>query len=303
MKYFKFAIVCIIWSTTWAMIKIGIDQTPPMVGLALRFGIAALVLGGMILWKRRSILFNRASIRNYLIVGLLTMALGYFCTYWGEKFISSGLTSILWASLPIAVGVFAHFSIPSERIGKLQILAIAIALVGVTAILSDRQLIFSMSLLWGSFIVLVGVGVAAWPNVYLKMNHQSYDSLTLTAMAMAIAAVVHFVGATLLGEWSKMVWNFKNIGSAVYLGLFGSALAFYLYYDLLKTINVIKLSMITFITPIFATLLGALCLSEIVTWREVGGMFLIFAGLLLYDGPKWLGFIRKSVTVNNPDGR
>ncbi|MFH1214833.1 MAG: EamA family transporter [Candidatus Neomarinimicrobiota bacterium] len=291
MKYLKFAILCFIWSTTWAMIKVGLDQTPPMVGLALRFSVAALVLGGIILWKKRPVAFDRASAQNYLVVGLMTMALSYFCTYWAEKFISSGLTSILWTALPIVVGVFARFMLPNERMRRVQILAIIIALGGVVAILSDQQLIFSVRLLWGCLIALAGVVVSAWPNVYLKTRKQPYDSLTMTAMAMVVAAFVHLVGATIFGEWSQMVWNFKNIGSVVYLGVFGSAIAFYVYYDLLKQINVVKITFVTFITPVFATLIGAYWLKEIVTWREIGGMVLIFAGLMLYDGKKYLAIL------------
>jgi drug/metabolite transporter (DMT)-like permease len=298
MKYLKFAILCFIWSTTWAMIKIGLDQTPPMVGLALRFSVAAMVLGGIILWKRRRIPFDRASVQNYFVVGLMTMALSYFCTYYAEQYIPSGLTSILWTSLPILVGIFARFMLPNERMRRLQILAIAVAVGGVLVILSDQKLIFSLQLLWGGLIALAGVAVSGWPNVYLKMRREPYDSLTMTAMAMVIAAGVHLIGATLFGEWTKMVWDFKNVGSIVYLGLFGSAIAFYVYYDLLQQINVVKLTFVTFITPVFATLIGALWLHETVTWRELGGMVLIFAGLVLYDGKKYL-----TVLKSNKSGR
>jgi len=292
MKYFKLILICFIWSTTWAVIKIGLDQTPLMLGLALRFSVAALVLGSIILLKRRKIAFDRISVQNYLIVGLLTMALSYYTTYWAEKFIPSGLTSILWAAMPIVVGIFAHFMLPEERLRSAQAMAIIIAVGGVVVILSDQKLVFSRELLWGSLIALLGVVVSSWPNVLLKARSQPYDSLTLNAMAMLVAALVNFIGATICGEWQKMVWNFKNIGAIVYLGLFGSALAFSIYFDLLKQINVVKLTFINFISPIFATLIGALWLKEIVTWREIGGMLIIFGGLFLYDKDKYLAILK-----------
>jgi len=284
------------------MIKVGLDQTPPMVGLALRFSTAALVLGGIILWKRRKVPFDRASIQNYLVVGLITMAISYLCTYWAEKFISSGLTSILWAALPIAVGVFARFMIPDERMRHVQILAVILSLAGVIAILSDQQLIFSPEMLLGGLIALTGVVISALSNVFLKIRSKPYDSLALTAMAMAIAAGVHLIGATVFGEWRKLVWDFKNIGSATYLGIFGSAIAFYFFYDLLKQINVVKLSLVTFITPVFATLIGAYWLKEIITWREIAGMIFIFVGLFLYDWNKYLVLI-KIRSRRNPHAR
>ena len=292
MKYFKLILICFIWSTTWAVIKIGLDQTPLMVGLALRFSVATIALGIIIFLKRRKIALDRVSVQNYLVVGLLTMALSFYCTYWAEKFIPSGLTSILWTAMPIVVGIFAHFMLPDERLRLAQVMAILIAMAGVIVILSDRQLVFGRELLWGSVVALFGVVVSSWPNVLLKTRPQPYDSLTMTAMAMLIAALVNFIGATVGGEWQKMVWDFKNIGAIVYLGLFGSALAFYIYFDLLKQINVIKLTFINFISPIFATLIGALWLKEIVTWREIGGMLIIFGGLFLYDKDKYLAMLK-----------
>jgi drug/metabolite transporter (DMT)-like permease len=145
----------------------------------------------------------------------------------------------------------------------------------------------------GGLIALAGVAVSGWPNVFLKTRRQSYDPLTLTAMAMAIGSGIHLIGATVFGEWAKMVWDFKNIGAIVYLGLFGSAIAFFVYYDLLNQISVVKLTFVTFITPVFATLIGAFWLNELVTWREIGGMLLIFAGLVLYDLKKYLAILKQ----------
>ena len=204
MKYFKLILICFIWSTTWAVIKIGLDRTPLMVGLALRFSVATIALGVIIFLKRRKIALDRVSVQNYLVVGLLTMALSFYCTYWAEKFIPSGLTSILWTAMPIVVGIFAHFMLPDERLRLAQVMAILIAMAGVIVILSDRQLVFDRELLWGSVVALFGVVVSSWPNVLLKTRPQPYDSLTMTAMAMLIAALVNFIGATVGGEWQKM---------------------------------------------------------------------------------------------------
>jgi len=286
-KYLKFLLLCFIWSTTWAAIKIGLHETPVLLGLGLRFSVAALILFGALYFKRRQIDWAPVAIRQYLMVGLITMAFSYFCTYWGTQFVSSGLSSILWATLPLCVGLYARFLIPNDRLGLLRILAIGVTLVGVINILSDQQLIFSTSILIGSLVILAGVAISAYPNVYLKMAVRPYDPLTLTAVAMGIAALVHLVGATMLGEWNQMIWSAKNIGAIVYLGVFGSAIAFYVYYDLLGQISVVKLSFVTFITPGFATLLGWLFLGEMITVRELVGMALIICGLALYDWRKY----------------
>ncbi len=289
-KYLKFLLLCVIWSTTWAILKIGLDQTPPMVGLALRFSCAAIILLSAVFWTGRRIATDRLSLRLYALIGLINMALSYFCTYWGTQFIPSGLSSILWATLPLFVGLFAWWMLKDDRRGWISVVSIGIALIGVGLILSDQQLIFDRKLLWGSLVVLFGVGVTAYPTVVLKQAQDSYDPLVLTAMSMLIGGTVHLIGATVAGEWSQMVWDSRNIGAVLYLGIFGSALAFLVYYSLLRQINVVKLSFVTFMTPVFATIIGWLWLKETVTLREIVGMVLIFTGLFLYDWKKYIGF-------------
>ncbi len=286
-KYGKFLLLCLIWSTTWAAIKIGIEETPPMAGLALRFSVAAVILLTAVLITKRRIATDALSLRLYAQIGLLNMALSYYCTYWGTQYIPSGLASILWAALPLFVGIFAHFNLQNEKQSWLGIVAIGIALTGVSIILSDEELIVSRQLLLGSLVVLLGVAISAYPTVVLKRAQEHYDPLVLTAMSMVIGAIVHLVGATAAGEWKSMVWSGVNIGSFLYLGIFGSALAFLVYYSLLREIAVVKLSFVTFITPILATVIGRVWLQEPVTVRELGGALLIFTGLLLYDWKKY----------------
>jgi len=292
-NFLIYAGLCLIWSTTWAMIKIGLDGTPPVVGLSLRFLIASLVLLPLVKIRGRRIPMDRASLQLYAIVGFLNMAASYFCTYWGTQYIPSSLSSILWATLPLFVGVFAHFMVRQEPLTPMRIFAILVSTLGVVRILSDQKIVFSFEILLGSIIVIVGVIVAAFPSVYTKTRKFDYDPLVLTAMSIAIAAVVHTVIATLFGEWKLMVWSPKNLLSAAYLGVFGSVFTFLGFYTLLRRIAVVKLSFITFITPIFASLIGWLFLGELITRKEILGIVLIFSGLVLYDWRRWQALFQR----------
>ncbi|MCK4296474.1 MAG: EamA family transporter, partial [Candidatus Marinimicrobia bacterium] len=290
-KYLQFLFICLIWGTTFAMIKIGSDGTPPMAGLALRFWFAVLILFIAIILSRRKINMDRDSIKLYLSVGFFSMTLSYYCTYWGMQYIPSSLSSVLWATLPLFIGIFAHFLIREERLNWTRIFAIVVAIIGVIRILSDQKIVINSQILVGSIVVLCGVIVGAYPNVYVKAKKKPYDPVVLIAIAIFIGAIFHSIGATVFHEWSKMVWDFKNIGSAAYLGMFGSATAFVIYYSLLRNISAVKLSFVTFITPIFASLVGWAFLGETITLQEISGVILIFIGLLIYDSRKYYSFL------------
>jgi len=287
LKYFQFFLLCLIWGTTYAAIKIGSDSTPPMVGLAIRYGIALLVLFPIIRITGRKIPVDRASVKLYLVAGVFNMALSYLCTYWAMNFIPSSLSSILWATFPLFNGILAHMMIPSEHLNVRRLTSIIISMIGVILILSDQKLVFNTQVLIGCIVVLLGVLIGAYSNIYIKRFGDNYDPLILTAVSLLIGGLIHLFGAFLLSQFADMTWSLRNIGAAAYLGIFGSAMAFFMYYSLLRKIEVVKMSFVTFLSPIVASLVGLTLLHEIITFKEIGGIFLIFCGLFIYDFRKY----------------
>jgi len=290
-KYLQFLLLCLIWGTTYAAIKIGSGSTPPMVGLTIRYAFAMLLLFPVIKLSGRKIALDVISMKRYMVVGIFSMGLSYLCTYWAMKYIPSSLSSILWATFPLFNGIFAHFLIAAEKMNLRRLFSIVLATVGVVMILSDQQLIFNVKMLIGCLVVLLGVFMATYPNIYIKIKGDNYDPMVLTAMSLAIGFVIHLTGTLITGQFSAMVWSFRNIGAALYLGAFGSAVAFFVYYSLLRQIEVVKLSFVTFLTPIVATIVGLIFLHEAITLREIAGIVLIFSGLFLYDFLKYYRFL------------
>jgi drug/metabolite transporter (DMT)-like permease len=267
-----------------------------MVGLTIRYAFALLILFVVMKLTSRKIALDSASIKRYFVLGFFSMGLSYLCTYWAMSYIPSSLSSILWATFPLFNGLFAHFLLATEKLNLRRLLAIIIALVGVIMILSDQRLVFTTEMLIGCLVVLLGVSLGAYPNVYIKKRGIEYDPMVLTAMALVVGMVIHLTGALITGQFSEMDWSFRNLGAAMYLGTFGSAVAFFVYFSLLKHIEVVKLSFVTFLTPVIATFVGLIFLHETITPKEMAGIGLIFSGLFLYDFRKYYHYIRNLKT-------
>jgi len=297
-KYLQYLVLCLIWGTTFAAIKIGSASTPPMVGLALRYWFAVAILIISVLLTGRKIPLDRESLKMYWVVGFYNMGLSYLCTYWAMQFIPSSLSSILWATFPLFTGIFANFMVSAERLNFQRLFSILVATLGVVLILSDQALVFNRKVLFGCILVLLGVVLASYPTVYVKTKKHKYDSIVLTTMSLIIGAVIHTFGALIAGEFGLMSWSFRNIGAAAYLGIFGSAVTFYIYYSLMHQMEVVKLSFVSFITPIIATLVGVIFLHEAVAFLEIFGIGLIFAGLSLYDFRKYAAYVKQCKTQN-----
>ena len=290
-KYLQFFLLCLIWGTTFAAIKIGSGSTPPMVGLAIRYGVALVFLFPVIILTGRKITFNKSSVKLYLVVGVLSMGLSYLCTYWAMSYIPSSLSAILWATFPLFNGILAHFMVSAERLNMRRLTSIFLAIIGVVLILSDQRLVFNIEVLVGCLVVILGVIFASYPNVYIKTHGKDFDPMVLTAMSLLIGGIIHLTGALVSGQFADMSWTFRNIAAAAYLGIFGSAIAFFTLFSLLRQIEVVKLSFVTFLTPIVAALVGLLFLHERITLKEIAGILLIFSGLFMYDFMKYYRII------------
>ena len=110
-----YIVLCIIWSTTWSAIKIGLTDTPPSVGIALRFTLGSMILFVYIFLRGKRIHSNKDYLLFYFLVGIFNAGLSYYLTYIGMEYIPSSLSSILWTSLPLVVGILAHFFVKGER--------------------------------------------------------------------------------------------------------------------------------------------------------------------------------------------
>ncbi|MCF7886006.1 MAG: DMT family transporter [Candidatus Marinimicrobia bacterium] len=294
-----YIILCIIWSTTWSAIKIGLEQTPPSVGIALRFSIGSIVLFIYILVTNRKIHLNLKYLFFYFLVGMFNAGFSYYLTYKGMENIPSSLSSILWTALPLVVGILSHFFVKGERLNLIKIISILVASVGVINILSDNKLIFNQEVLLGGITTLLAVLCGAISGVIAKRWRKPYDPIALTAFSLGFGAIFHLIISTVFNSWSNFTPGPISIGSILYLGIFGSAIVFTIYYYLLQRLTLVKLAFITFITPITASLIGWGFLNEPITARELIGVIIIFSGLLLYDWKKYFHFLKKRLNKNN----
>src|SRR5204862_8264522 len=160
--------LCIVWSSTWLVIKIGLRDLPPISYAGIRFLVAIIVLFGVSA-GRVSLLPRRGF--DYLLLaftGILMFALNYGLLFWGELHVSSGLAAVLQATIPIFGMLSAHLMLPDEPVELHKLVGALVALGGV-AIICERLLGFNgLMAFWGGLGIIVGAASAAFSNVLLN---------------------------------------------------------------------------------------------------------------------------------------
>jgi drug/metabolite transporter (DMT)-like permease len=109
-----YLVLCVVWSSTWLAIKIGLRDLPPISFVAIRFIVAIAVLVVVSIGRVWLLPLRRADYSLLCFTGLLMFGLNYPLLFWGEKYVSSGLAAVLQATIPIFGMLFAHWLLPEE---------------------------------------------------------------------------------------------------------------------------------------------------------------------------------------------
>jgi len=279
----NYAILCFIWGTTWIILKKSlIDGTPPFFGSGFRFFFGGIILWGIILYKKDFPSFKTIPLQLYFQFGLLNLTVCYGLTYWATQFIYSSLSALIWAGFPLCVAVFSYFMLPDEVFTKKKIISLFLGTIGALLILKEGLNFKGDQVVIGILMVVIAVIIAGYPNVYLKRYSNAVTSLHLNAVSQLIAGITLLIISFVFESDQKMVWNNFNIFALAYLTIFGSLIAWYIYFWLFPHISMSQISYIAFFPPVLASILGWIFLDEKLSILAIlGGGFVIFGAVLV----------------------
>jgi drug/metabolite transporter (DMT)-like permease len=283
-----FAALCLIWSSTWLAIKLGLRDLPPISFVALRFIIAVVVLLAISIGRVRLMPRERGDFKLLAWTGVLMFCVNYALLFWAELYVSSGLSAVLQATIPIFGMVFAHYVIPSEPLRGARIAGALVALGGVAVICSRLFDFGGLLAFWGGVAIVFGAAGAAFSNVLLKARAIRLAPAMIAAWQMIFGLVPLIVAGYLVeGNPFHFHWTARATFCLLYLAIPGSALAFLLLYWLLPRMSVTNLQTISFITPPGAVLFGWLFGGESFSlWSLMGGALVLIGVWLIFRKAK-----------------
>jgi drug/metabolite transporter (DMT)-like permease len=277
-----FLLLTLIWGTTWAAIRIGLDGVPPFTGVAVRFAIAGTLLLALALALGVPLGRGRHEKALWLANGILSFCLSYAIIYWSEQHIPSGLAAVLFATNPLFVAVLAHFLLAGERLAAAAVAGLVLGFAGVAVIYSD-----DLSLLGGpqvrlaALVLLVSPLVSAVATVAIKRWGRDVHPLSLSAVPMLIASLVMGAVALIVERHRPLVLDGRSVGALLYLAILGSAVTFTVYYWLLARVTATRLALLSYLIPIVAVAVGAALFDEPLRPRLLAGSVLVLAGVVI----------------------
>jgi drug/metabolite transporter (DMT)-like permease len=280
LNYATLGLLTLIWGTTWAAIRLGLRGIPPFTGVALRFaiGAAALLAAARALGVR--LRGGPSPWRVWLANGLMTFFIPYGVLYWAEQWVPSGLAAVLFATSPLWVALAAHVALPAERLRAATAAGVLLGFAGVAVIFSeDLRALGGPRVAGAAALLLLAPLTSAVGVVAVKRWAAGMHPLAIVAMPMALTAAA--MGCVALATEAGQPVRLAGLPLAtlLYLALCGSALSFSLYFWLLGRLPATTLSLINYLTPIVALLIGGTALGEPFTPRTLAGSALVVGGV------------------------
>ncbi len=277
-----FTLLCIIWGSTWAFIKVGLNDLPPITFVSIRFVIAVALL--VIVTRLRRARWPRTGMDWWFLAltGIPSFGINYGLVFWGENHISSGLAALLQAMIPLFGLLLAQVYLPNEPLTLRRFAGVLIGLIGVAIIFARQMSLGDRWAIAGAGAIIIGAFFAAYSNVLVKSRGARFDLSVLVGGQMICGLVPLSIYALIVeGNPLRLHWTRTGALAILFLAVVGSVTAFLLYYWLVRNMDVTKTQLISLVTPVVAVLIGVVFLHETVTWHLAAGASLIFCGIVL----------------------
>jgi len=268
-----FVALGIIWGLPYFFIKIAVREVDPFLVAFCRVFLAASILMP-IAWRRgalRSLAAHKGAIFAF---AMAEFAIPFCAISLGERWISSSVTGILIAMVPLSVALMQRLFGVKESLGTPRIAGLGLGFIGVAALLGTGSISGPLGWAGVGCMLLATIGYAIGPLI-IQRDLKGLDSIGPLAASLGVASAVLFVPA--LFEFPKQSPSLQALGSIAVLGVVCTAVAMLLMFYLVNHAGAARASVITYINPIVATLLGVLVLHE---QLGIGG-FVAFALILL----------------------
>lgn len=274
---FAFVACTFIWGTTWLAIKFGYGGLDAVWGASLRFLLSGIILLPIVLGMKIPLPQGRRQWGVAVFAGIAMFAFDYGLIYWGEQYITSGLTAILFATMPLFVALFAVLLIPSERMTPMHLAGIALGLGGLFVIFFPDIRAGSSSI-WPAMAIVIAAVAAASTSVVVGRWGRDLHPLSFNAVAMLLGGIILAVVSVALEETPGLPTTQRSWFSLLYLVLFGSILSFIIYWDLLRKWPAHRAGLIPIATPVVAVITGFVLNDEVLTlYQRLGSAIVVAA--------------------------
>lgn len=281
--WFLLILLSLLWGGSFFFIELTLKDLQPLTVVLGRVILAAVALITFAYFQGHQMPTSPQVWREFLVMGALNNLIPFSLISWGQVYIDSSLAAILNATTPVFGVMLAHLLTADERLTVNRMVGVMCGFCGV-AVLVGTEVLSGLQLRGiGQFAVLLAAFFYACAGIYGRRFRQLPAMVAAAGMVSGTAIMMTPLALALERPWTASLDLF-SLSALLALGLFSTAIAYWLYFHILAIAGATNLLLVTFLIPLSALLLGVLVLGERLEWNAFAGMGLIFVGLAAIDG-------------------
>lgn len=267
-----------IWGWSFLFIKVAVEGITPSTVAWARISLGALVLRVVLSRRGGRVPLDATSVRHFAVAAVAGNIVPFTLLAWAEQHISSALTAVLNASTPLFTAVFAAIGL-YERLRPVQVLGLLVGIVGVAVAAGVGASDLEGSSAAGA-AAAVGAGVGYGITfVYMRRNLVSYQPIVAATGQLLAGTVLLAPIALATSVAGGVSLTPSRVAAVVLLGAVGTGIAYVLNYRIIAELGATKASLVTYLIPVVAVVVGVVVLGEAFEWRLLVGGTLTVTGI------------------------
>lgn len=288
----SFAIIYVIWGSSYLMTKIGVARLPPFAFGAVRFISGGLLLFAVARWlaRREGAPFlptlSAADWRAIVIVGCFAVFLSNGSALWSLQHLPSNLAALLNVSSSFWIPLLGMFGARAQRISSRMMIGLVAGFAGTSLIVWPGGEGTALASIWPALVMVFGCFCWSAGTIHIRNTHPSLDLMTFTALQMFCGGLMLLVPALLLGDVARWSWDGEGLLALGYMTIASSCIAYTAFAWLSVNVTPAQLATYGFVNPAVALLLGWWVLDESLGALQILGTAIILAGTALVNWPR-----------------
>lgn len=283
--------LCMIWGLQQVVLKMAAPDISPIMQIAIRSGLSALLVYPLIQLQKGTSLFSKEYLFPGIWVAFLFSA-EFFLVAEALRFTSASHTVVLLYTAPIFVALGLHWKLPSERLSSIQWFGIFIAFIGIIVTFIGRDSTQSTSsttqILFGDFLALLAGMMWALTTISLRLTKLSDAHPTQTLFYQLVGGCIFLLPLAFILGQADIQWTSLAIGSLVFHTIIVSFISFMLWFWLLRNYLANRLGVFSFLTPIFGIIFGMIFLNESIEMNFIAGTAMVMLGVFVVSMQGWI---------------
>lgn len=268
-----------IWGSSFLFIKVLVDEISPIEIVAGRMVFGMLGIGAYVAWRRMPLGITPRLLVQVSLLAIVANIAPFGLIAWGEKHIDSGIAAVLNSTMPIFTAILAAMVLKEERLTPLRLAGLAFGFVGVVVLTGDDVLNITDSSVLGQLAVVGAAASYGVGSIYSRQLLMTRDPIVISMLQVTMGTVLTIPLVFAIEGSPGYSLSLEATLSLLALGVLSTGLAYVFFLWLIDNVGSVRASLVTYVVPVLALILGWLVLDESIGLNVILGAALIIGGV------------------------